>query len=269
MKDRRIKLNRRETDFRLSMLMPSLIFTGVVILVWQIIVTVFKLPPILLPSPRQVLQAGISESGTIAQGVWVTGTAALCGFLTSVVLGTLVAALMSQSKIFRLALYPYVILLQTVPIVAIAPLLVIWSGYEFRTVVLVTLIISLFPIINSVTEGLMAIPQDRVDLFRLYGATRTQTLWRLRVPTAVRYLMLGCKTSCGLAVIGAIVAEFFVGNGGGNYAGLGTLMTGWQTLGRTAPLMAAVFASAMLGISMFAMVQVLSTTVVRRWMSNE
>ncbi len=269
MTDRRLKLNRRETDFRLTMLVPSLVFTVAMIVVWQIVVVAFVLPPILLPSPWDVLRAGISESGTIARGTWVTGLAAMSGFLASVVLGTLIAAMMSQSKVLRFALYPYVILLQTVPIVAIAPLLVIWSGYEFRTVVLVTLIISLFPIINSVTEGLMAIPQDRVDLFRLYGASRTQTLWRLRVPTAVRYLILGCKTSCGLAVIGAIVAEFFVGNGGSNYAGLGTLMTGWQTLGRTAPLMAAVFASTLLGISMFAIVQLLSTTVLRRWMGNE
>jgi NitT/TauT family transport system permease protein len=81
--------------------------------------------------------------------------------------------------------------------------------------------------------------------------------------------MLGCKTSCGLAVIGAIVAEFFVGNGGANYAGLGTLMTGWQTLGRTAPLMAALFVSTLLGIVMFATVHTLSSTILKRWMSNE
>jgi NitT/TauT family transport system permease protein len=269
MNDRLVGLNRGETIFQSSTLLPSLIFTVVAMFAWHMIVVVFALPPILLPSPWEVLTAGFNERSAIARGVWVTGTAAVFGFSASVVLGTMVAALMSQSKVFRLALYPYVILLQTVPIVAIAPLLVIWSGYEFRTVVLVTLIISLFPIINSVTEGLMAIPQDRIDLFRLYGASRAQTLWRLRIPTAVRYLMLGCKTSCGLAVIGAIVAEFFVGNGGANYAGLGTLMTGWQTLGRTAPLIAAVFASTLLGISMFAVVQVLSTTVLRRWMSND
>jgi NitT/TauT family transport system permease protein len=257
--------NRNE----LLALVPSIVFAAVLVAGWQVVVVAFRLPPILLPSPVQVLQAAISESGILLHGLWVTGFAALCGFFMSVVVGTIVAAVMSQAKLIRLALYPYVILLQTVPIVAIAPLLVIWSGYEFRTVVLVTLIISLFPIINSVTEGLMAIPQDRVDLFRLYGASKWQTLWRLRVPTAVKYLMLGCKTSCGLAVIGAIVAEFFVGNGGANYAGLGTLMTGWQTLGRTAPLMAALFASTLLGIAMFATVHIVSNRVVGRWMTNE
>src|SRR5690606_7594475 len=140
-------------------------------------------------------------------------------------------------------------------IVAIAPLLVIWSGYEFRTVVLVTLIISLFPIINGVAEGLLAVPEDRLDRFRLYGASRLQTLCRLRVPTAVHHLMIAAKTSSGLAVIGAIMAEFFVGNGGANYSGLGTLMAGWQALGRTAPLMAALCISTLIGVIMFASVE--------------
>lgn len=250
-------------------MLPALVLSCGVVAAWQVIVVVWKLPPILLPSPLQVLQAGLDHAAVLASGLWVTGTAAVLGFFASVVVGTVVAALMSQSRFLRLALYPYVILLQTVPIVAIAPLLVIWSGYEFRTVVLVTLIISLFPIINSVTEGLLAIPQERIDLFRLYGASKIQTLWRLRVPTGVRYLMLGCKTSCGLAVIGAIIAEFFVGNGGANYAGLGTLMTGWQTQSQTAPIMAALFVSTLLGVAMFATVHLLSNTLLSRWMSHD
>lgn len=253
----------------LSTILPAVLLFFAVVMLWQLVVVALKLPPILLPSPVQVARAAIDQAGTLTRGAWVTGTAAVLGFLASVVVGTVVAALMSQSRLLRLSMYPYVILLQTVPIVAIAPLLVIWSGYEFRTVVLVTLIISLFPIVNSVTEGLMAIPQERVDLFRLYGASKLQTLWRLRVPTGVRYLMLGCKTSCGLAVIGAIIAEFFVGNGGANYAGLGTLMTGWQTQSQTAPIMAALFVSTWLGIAMFAAVHILSNTILRRWMSNE
>jgi len=250
-------------------LVPAIGLTLIAIVLWQLIVTWFQLPPILLPSPLQVFHAGIAEASVLMRAAWITGTAAVCGFALSVVVGTAVAALMSQSRLLRLALYPYVILLQTVPIVAIAPLLIIWSGYEFRTVVLITLVISLFPIINSVTEGLMAIPQDRIELFRLYGASKFQTLWRLRIPTAIRFLMVGCKTSCGLAVIGAIVAEFFVGNGGANYAGLGTLMTGWQTLGRTAPLIAALFASTLLGIAMFAFVHILSSTLLSRWMNQD
>lgn len=249
--------------------LPTLALAGIVLAAWQALIWIGDLPPILLPSPRAVVIAGWETRVELLRGAWVTGAAAVSGFAASLLLGTLVAAVMSQSRMLRLAMYPYVILLQTVPIVAIAPLLVIWSGYEFRTVVLVTLIISLFPIINSVTEGLLAIPTERLDLFRLYGATRLQILCRLRIPTAVSHLMLGAKTSAGLAVIGAIVAEFFVGNGGANYSGLGTLMTGWQTLGRTAPLMAALCISTLLGVIMFVAVQTVSNTILRRWMNTD
>ncbi len=255
--------------FHVSTWFPTLVLAALVVLAWQALVWACSLPPILLPSPWAVGVAAWETRDELLRGAVVTGGAAVCGFLLSIVVGIAVAALMSQSRMLRLALYPYVILLQTVPIVAIAPLLVIWSGYEFRTVVLVTLIISLFPIINSVAEGLLAIPQDRLDLFRLYGASRLQTLWRLRVPTAVNYLMLGAKTSSGLAVIGAIVAEFFVGSGGANYSGLGTLMTGWQTLGRTAPLMAALCVSTLIGVIMFASVEIISRTLLRRWMNYD
>jgi len=249
--------------------LPTIGLAAAMLTVWQLLIWFGNLPPILLPSPWAVVVAGWDNRVELARGAWVTGSAAVAGFFASLVIGTLTAALMSQSRMLRLAMYPYVILLQTVPIVAIAPLLVIWSGYEFRTVVLVTLIISLFPIINNVTEGLIAISSDRLDLFRLYGATRMQMLWRLRVPAAISHLMLGAKTSSGLAVIGAIVAEFFVGNGGANYSGLGTLMTGWQSLGRTAPLMAALCVSTFLGVIMFASVQLVSRTILQRWMGND
>lgn len=258
-------MNRAGWKRRLTALLPTACLAIVAVVIWQAVVSIWRLPPILLPSPVAVVEAAWQWRTELIRGGMVTGAAALAGFALSLLAGTLLAAVMSQSKMLRLAMYPYVILLQTVPIVAIAPLLVIWSGYEFRTVVLVTLIISLFPIINSVTEGLLAIPTDRLDLFRLYGATRWQTLARLRVPTAVNHLMLGAKTSSGLAVIGAIVAEFFVGNGGANYSGLGTLMTGWQTLGRTAPLMAALAMSTLLGVILFGSVQLVSRTVLRRW----
>jgi len=163
-----------------------------------------------------------------------------------------------------LALFPYVILLQTVPIVAIAPLLIIWSGYNFRSVVIVTAMICLFPIVNSVTGGLLATKQDSEDLFRLYGAGRWKRLFRLQIPSSISFLMLGTKTSSGLAVIGAIVAEFFIGNVT-KYDGLGTLMTRWISQLKTDALVSAVFASAILGILMFGAVQFISAVVLRRW----
>ncbi len=231
---------------------------------WEGIVAVFELPKALLPTPRQCWHAAVEHRRALIQGTFSTGLAAIVGLSAAVALGALLAVLFSQSRKLRLALFPYVILLQTVPIVAVAPLLIIWSGYTFRTVVIVTVIVCLFPIVNSVTTGLLSVNRDTSDLFRLYGATRIKRLTRLQIPSAVGHLMLGTKTSAGLAVIGAIVAEFFVGNGT-NYDGLGTLMTGWQALTKTDALISALFASALLGLALFALVHLISVTVLRRW----
>lgn len=232
--------------------------------VWQATVWMFDLPMALLPTPRQVAEAAMRERVPLVRATLVTGCAAAVGLLAAILIGSLISVVFSQSRLIRLALFPYVVFLQTVPIVAIAPLLIIWSGYRFRTVVIVTVIVCLFPIINSVTAGLLAIDRDLSDLFRLYGAGRRNRLFRLQVPTAVRYLMLGAKTSSGLAVIGAIVAEFFVGNGS-SYDGLGTLMTAWQGFLKTDALIAALLASTVLGLLLFGLVQLVSNTLLRRW----
>ena len=213
---------------------------------------------------RQCWDAAIEQRDALVRGTFSTGVAAVVGLAAAVALGSLIAILFSQSRKIRLALFPYVVLLQTVPIVAIAPLLIIWSGYTFRTVVIVTVIVCLFPIVNSVTAGLLAIDRETSDLFALYRVGRLQRLFRLQIPSAIGHLMLGTKTSAGLAVIGAIVAEFFVGNGT-SYDGLGTLMTGWQALTKTDALIAALFASAFLGLALFGSVQLLSATMLRRW----
>lgn len=234
---------------------------------WEFIVWFRDLPPALLPTPRQVFWTAIEERDALLRGTLTTGFAAVIGLLAAIVIGSLIAIAFSQSKRIRMAFFPYVVFLQTVPVVAIAPLLIIWSGYQFRTVVIVNVIICLFPIVNNVTAGLLASHRELSDLFRLYGASRLQCLLRLQIPTAVRYLMLGAKTSCGLAVIGAIVAEFFVGNGS-DYEGLGTLMTRWQMRLKTDALISAVFASTLLGLVLFGTVQFISMTILRRWTSS-
>ncbi|MGB1925516.1 MAG: ABC transporter permease [Rubripirellula sp.] len=234
------------------------------LLIWEIVVWHFDLPKALLPTPRQCLIAGIENRDALVKGVISTGIASLSGLAFAVGLGSLLAMLFSQSRKLRLAFFPYIILLQTVPIVAVAPLLIIWSGYTFRTVVIVTVIVCLFPIVNGVTTGLLSMDRDVLDLFRLYKSGRFKTLRSLQMPSAVGHLVLGTKTSAALAVIGAIVAEFFVGNGT-SYDGLGTLMTGWQALAKTDALIAALFCSALLGLALFGGVQLIAVTILRRW----
>ena len=133
---------------------PFLLFVLVAI-VWHMVVQIFSIPKIILPSPIAVLQALWEEKWILLGASWITLKAAAFGLVCSAIFGSLIAVLFSQSSLLRVALYPYVIFLQTVPIVAIAPLLIIWSGNNFRTIVLVAVIISIFPVISNVTSGLL------------------------------------------------------------------------------------------------------------------
>ncbi|MDZ4849857.1 MAG: ABC transporter permease [Pirellulaceae bacterium] len=250
----------------LGRLFAPLLVLVLLVIVWQVAIIFFKIHPIILPTPLAVFQSFWTERSILAKAAFITGAAALCGLVTSVVLGAMIAVLFSQSAKLRAAFYPYVIFLQTVPIVAIAPLLIIWSGNNFRTIVLVSVIISIFPIVSNTTAGLLSINENLRDLFRVNDATRWQTLIKLRVPAAVSHLVLGTRISCGLAVIGAIVGEFFVGNSGA-YDGLGTIMTQWQGRQYTSALIAAVLVSTLLGVLFFGSINLLSRTVLRRWTS--
>lgn len=234
---------------------------------WHGLVRLLDLPKIMLPTPGQVLAAGWLRREALITGSLTTLATALLGLAVAIGVGSLISILFSQSRWLRRAFFPYVVFLQTVPIVAIAPLLIIWSGYEFRTAVIATVIICLFPIVNNVTEGLSAAMPEHADLFQLHGATRWQTLTRLQIPTAIPYLVLGTRISSGLAVIGAIVAEFFVSNGS-TYEGLGALMTSWQGLMQTDALMAALAMSTLLGLLLFGGVNALATVFLSRYMNS-
>jgi len=249
----------------ISIAAPVILF-AVILSLWHWVVQFYEINPIILPGPIQVARSLWNEREVLATGFRTTGTAAIIGLLLSVLLGGAIAILFSLSSILRSAVYPYLIFLQTVPIVAIAPLLILWSGYNFRTVVLVTIIISIFPIVSNTTSGLLSINPNLRDLFRLNGASSLQTLNKLRIPAAVSHLVLGMRISCGLAVIGAIIGEFFVGNSSA-YDGLGTIMTRWQGRNYTSGLIAAILVSTLLGIVFFVAVNQFSQRVLHRWTS--
>jgi NitT/TauT family transport system permease protein len=231
---------------------------------WQLLVSSFKIPPYLLPGPVEVWEAAGSRSANLLMASGITGASALCGYLASLALGTVIALLFSQSPVIRNSCYPYAIFLQTVPIVAIAPLIVTWFGTGFRSVVIIACLISLFPVITNVTSGLISIDRGLNDLFRLHRASRWQKLRKLQIPNAVPYLLTGAKTSSGLAVVGAIVGEFFVGYGARQH-GLGFIILYSGPQLKTAQLFAATIASALLGVAMFAAVSLVGRTILKRW----
>ncbi len=243
----------------------STLATAVVFLAtWQAIVVLRNIHPIVLPPPTQVARVLWAERETLGKAFVCSATASLAGLLASIVIGFVAAILFSQSKFLRQSMVPYVMFLQTVPIVAIAPLLVIWSGPYWHTVVLVTVIVSLFPIISNTTAGLISVDKNLRDLFRLSGASRWQTLTKLNVPYAVSHLVLGARISAGLSVIGAIIGEFFVGTNT-KWAGLGTLITSWKNVARTDAVIAATITSTLLGLLILGLVNLIAATLLRRW----
>jgi NitT/TauT family transport system permease protein len=236
----------------------------VVLLLWGIAVRWLDPPIYLLPGPADVISACGAHWERIAEASLITASAALCGFLASLVAGIVVAFVFSQSGAVRSSCYPYAILLQTVPIVVVAPLIITWFGYGFRSVVIVAGVISLFPIITSATTGMLAVDPPLLDLFRLNNASRWQVLLKLRLPHSVPFVVTGAKASSGLAVVGAIVGEFFVGAGMGRF-GLGFLIRQWLEHLKTAELFAAVIAATLLGVAIFSSVSLAGATIFARW----
>jgi len=245
-----------------SALPPALTFV-VVIALWEGLVRAFAVPKFLVPPPSDVLRAVWTERATLAGALLTTASGAGLGFLLSCSVGTSIGLVFSLSRWLERGLYPYALFLQTVPIVAGAPLLGLWFGPGLRAVAVSAFIVSVFPIIANTLAGLRSVDPRLSDLFRLYGAKLGDTVLKLRLPTAIPSIMTGFKVASGLSVIGAIVGEFVAGFAEGN-AGLGiTVLAAYRQL-KTDLLFAAVLLASFLGLSLFALVSRLSTLLLRR-----
>ncbi len=247
----------------LENVLPPLALFVLILVVWELAAARLD-QKYLLPRPTQVLAAGRENATAILSAGCLTAEAALAGFAASFCIGIVAALAFSQSPIVQRSFFPYAIFLQTVPIVAIAPIIVTWFGWGFQSVVIVASIISVFPIITGGTTGLTLVDANLLELFAICNASHWQVLYKLRLPNSVPYLVTAAKTSCGLAVIGAIVGEIFAGNSTTS-CGLGYLIT--QTAGqlKTDFLFATVFCSTLLGVGLFATVSLIGAAILRRW----
>ena len=255
---------RRLLGWAATSLAPPLAFFALLVTAWHLAVAWSGVRPFLLPGPLRVADVIVGSFPELIGAVTVTATGALAGFLLSCTFGIAVALLFSQSRMIERSMFPYAIFLQTVPIVAIAPLVILWIGNGLQGVVAVSFIISLFPIIANATTGLTSIRPDLLDLFLLNNASRWQTLFKLRLPHAVPSILTGAKVSSGLSVIGAIVGEFFAGYGTEDQ-GLGYLIILADGQAKTALLFASILFSTLLGLGIFTAVGALNTSLVRRW----
>ncbi|APZ95983.1 ABC transporter permease [Fuerstiella marisgermanici] len=230
---------------------------------WQLVVWARDISIIVVPSPIDVARALYEHRAMLSEACWQTAKAAMTGLFGSFVIGVLGAFAFSQSRIIRSAFYPYAILLQTVPIIALAPIVVVSIGRGFYGIVIISTIISIFPVITSTTTGLLQVDANLLELFRLNNATRWQTLWKLRLPNALPYLISGLRIAGGAAIVGAIVGEFFVGD---DVKGLGVLIQNKSGGFQTDELYAAVVVSTLLGVAAFVTVTVVGEWILRRFL---
>jgi NitT/TauT family transport system permease protein len=235
---------------------------------WQAAVEALDVPTYLVPSPLVVARTLVSDWPLLGHSLLVTLGVTLAAFILAVVIGVVAAFVFVQSRWIERAFFPYAVLLQVTPIVAIAPLVIIWVKNTELALVLCATIVAVFPVISNTTLGLRTIDRGLADVFRMNGATRLQTLLRLRVPSALPYFFAGLRISSGLALIGAVVAEFVAGTGGSG-AGLAyqILLAGIQV--NIPRLFAALFLIAVAGVALFLAMAGLSRAALGNWHESE
>ncbi len=191
-----------------------LLFGVLALLGWETAVRVGGVPPYILPGPVAILHAFLADPALLLGSLLSTLAVTAVALLASCVLGVAMAGLMAASLWARAAILPWAVVLQVTPIVAIAPLIIVGVGDPFASLVVCATIVAFFPVFSNTAAGLAAAPTELLDLFRLNGAGRWQTLWLLRLPAALPLFLAGLRVSGGLALVGAVVAEFVAGSGG-------------------------------------------------------
>jgi len=241
---------------------------ALVIALWQAGVSWFDVPPWLVPSPARVAATLVGDRAILLESLGVTLGIALAALALAILVGAGIALLFAQSRLIEMSLFPYAVLLQVTPIVAIAPLIIIWVKDTRVALVLCATVVAIFPVISNTTLGLKSADPGLVDLFRLNRATRVQTLMRLRIPSALPYFFGGVRIASGLALIGAVVAEFVAGTGGAG-AGLAyqILLAGIQL--NIPRLFAALVLITLAGVALFLVTVWISRAVLGRWHASE
>jgi NitT/TauT family transport system permease protein len=246
---------------------PSLV--AVLLLgLWQGLVSFYEVPQFLVPSPVVVAQTLVSDAPLLFGALVNTLKITVFAFVCATVLGVLIAFAFVQSRAIETALFPYAVLLQVTPVVAIAPLIIIWVKNPTVSLVICATLVALFPIIANTTLGLRSVNPGLMSYFRMNRASRLQTLWRLRIPSALPYFFGGLRISSGLALIGAVVAEFVAGTGGtGTGLAYQILQSGYQL--NIPRMFAALLLITVTGVLLFATMAVLSKWALGGWHDSE
>ncbi|MBI4336948.1 MAG: ABC transporter permease [Chloroflexi bacterium] len=215
---------------------------------WEALVRLAGTPRWLLPPPSAIFQELVARHAMLWQHTLVTLTEVAAGFAVALAVGIGLAIAISSAKVLERAVYPLVVASQTVPIIAIAPLLLIWVGYDLRPKVIVVALISFFPIVVNMVDGLRSVDPDMVNLLRTLGAGRWQVFRKVQIPASLPFLFSGIKVGVAVSVIGAVIGEWV-----GASEGLGWLMVQSVPRFQTALVFAAIVILSVMGIALFAL----------------
>jgi len=255
--------NARVTaDRALRVVLPVAVL-ALTVLAWDLVVRWKEIPPYILPGPRLVFDTLIADWAVLSSSLIVTLFTTLQGFLLALIGGVGLAVIFNQFRILEYSLYPYAVILQVTPIVAIAPLLLIYLPQQ-GAVLACAWIVAFFPVLANTTLGLNSVDHNLADLFRLYGASRRQVLWELKLPAALPYILGGLKIAGGLSLIGAVVAEIAAGSAGaGSGLAYRIAESGYRL--NIPRMFAALLLLSVAGIAIFFALSLLSHLMLRRW----
>ena len=223
----------------------------------------YEIPPYVLPAPSAVFATLFSDWGVLSQSLLTTLLTTLEGFVAAAIGGIALALIFNLSKLVEYSLFPYAVILQVTPVIAIAPLLLIYLPQQ-TAVIVCAWIVGFFPVLSNTTLGLNSVDRNLAGLFQLYGASRWQALRFLRLPSALPLFLAGVRISGGLALIGAVVAEFVAGTGGSSTGLASRILEAGYRL-EIPRLFAALFLLSLTGILIFAALSWLSNALLKRW----
>ena len=257
----------RKREGLVGIVLPPVVLGAIIFGVWYFVsyVILDKDRRFLMEPPHKVWQNGFADGPAFREmldGMWSSGKVAASGLAIAIVLGFALAVAMSQSKFIERAVFPYSVVLQSMPILAIVPLIGFWFGYGFNSRVFVAVLIALFPIVVNTLFGLTSADQGMHDVLTLHGASRLTRLRKVQFPAAMPAIFAGLRISAGLAVIGAIVGDFFFGQG---EVGIGQLLKRYAAQLEGEKLLAAVFLSCGMGVAVFMTFGWLNNRMVGKW----
>ena len=219
----------------------------------------------ILPTPWEIIEAAGKERARLLEGVTHTAMGALGGFLLAATFGFFSSLLLGISGLLRASLYPWLLVLQMTPVIVLTPIIMLWAGPGMPGIITITWLISFFPIVANMTQGLLSTDMNHVALFRMCNASRWQEMRLLRVPSALPYFLAGLRIAATLAPIGAIFGEYMVGNSSGGSGGLGFLVYSYNTQIKIPALFATALTSCALGFVFVAAVSWLNWAVLHKW----